>query len=200
MSIREAREIIRPYRDILIFVVTLFTANAVWKCMVQGDERGYGDVTWCGVIATPVFDYLAQQTAYTVWTIISLFRDTLSLYHDTLLRFDNGNATRIIWGCTPLKQCFIWTCLIVTVLPLWGRNAGRIWLHKAWAIPVGWVAIWFINITRITIITLVIEQHPELFEVLHTYIFKYLFYGLLFLGWIGFTLLRDKVSPMPATE
>jgi hypothetical protein len=34
---------------------------------------------------------------------------------------------------------------------------------------------------------LFIEFHPEWFDLLHEYIFKYLFYGMLFLLWVWWT-------------
>ena len=33
-------------------------------------------------------------------------------------------------------------------------------------------------------VSLLTHHHPEWFEVLHTYIFKYLFYGFFFLLWL----------------
>lgn len=50
------------------------------------------------------------------------------------------------------------------------------------------------NLLRIASITLIIEHHPEWFEVMHGWVLKYLFYGIMFIGWVGFTLLRDKKS------
>lgn len=31
---------------------------------------------------------------------------------------------------------------------------------------------------------------------MHGWVMKYLFYGIMFIGWVGFTLLRDKKSQM----
>lgn len=167
-----------PYRDVIIFMVTLLVANQVWKWMIHGDEAGVGDVTWCGLVVTPIFDALALNITDAVYALCSLFSDGVYRAGDTLLRFADGHGTRIVWSCTPLKQCFIWMCLIATTIAPWR--------HKLWYIPLGWIAVYGINILRIATITLLIEHHPEWFELLHTYIFKYLFYGLMFLGWVVF--------------
>lgn len=185
----------KEYRDIVIFVVTLFAANAIWKGLIQGDELGYGDVTFCGQIVTSFFSAISQHTAECVYDFIRLFRDTIRLEDNLTLRFTNGHATRIVWSCTPVKQDFIWMCLILTTLPLWGKGVGKVWLHKLWYIPLGWIVIYGINILRIAAITLFIEQHPEWFEMLHAYLFKYLFYGILFLGWLAFTTWFSQREP-----
>lgn len=62
--------------------------------------------------------------------------------------------------------------------------ASDSWKHKLWFIPLGVVCSFAFNLLRIAIITLVIEFHPECFYVLHTYVFKYLFYGFLFALWV----------------
>ncbi|MCQ2348302.1 MAG: exosortase/archaeosortase family protein [Paludibacteraceae bacterium] len=167
--------IVNPYKDILLFVVALLLANGFWKLTVQGDELGRGDVTWLGIVLTPFFDWMSQQVAQAAYGLVALVRDTVHL-NGTRLYFDSGNGSHIVWSCTPVKQSFIWLCLIAAA-------RGK-WLRKLWFIPLGWLLIYGINIVRIAAISLIIEHHPELFEVMHTYVFKYAFYGLMFLMWL----------------
>ncbi len=61
------------------------------------------------------------------------------------------------------------------------------WKHKTWFIPLGWLCIYLFNIARIAAIAMLIEAHPTWFEILHTYVFKYLFYIMLFALWLLFT-------------
>ena len=42
---------LQPYRDIIIFVVTLLVANYAWKWTFVGDEEG-NVVTWLGMDVT----------------------------------------------------------------------------------------------------------------------------------------------------
>jgi len=83
-----------------------------------------------------------------------------------------------------LKQIFIWMCLILTV------RGG--WIHKLWYIPLGWVMCHAFNILRIFLISLFIEFHPTWFHTLHDYIFKYMFYGMMFVLWVIFV---EKIRP-----
>ena len=88
---------------------------------------------------------------------------------------------------------FIWMCLILTV-----RRADKtipasdIWIKKLWYIPLGWFCCYIFNMLRIFIIALIIEQHRNWFPVMHDYIFKYLFYGILFVMWLIFV---EKIRP-----
>lgn len=171
------KSVLSPYTDIIIFVVTLLVANYFWKFTIHGDE---GDtlVTWFGVNITAPFDFLARHITREVYWLIGLFRDTCTLTSPTSYYFDSGVGTSIAWSCTPLKQSFIWLCLLLTV------RGG--WKHKIWYIPLGWICIYIFNLLRIFSISLLTEFHPDWFELLHTYIFKYLFYGMMFLLWLLF--------------
>ncbi len=183
-----------PIIDVAIFMVTLFLANWVWKLMVHGDEAGVGAVTWLGMDVTAMFDVYARHIAKVVYVLVHAFRDTLVMTDDITMHFVDGGGTRIVWSCTPIKQMFIWFCLILTtpnyqLLTLNSKTTLNSKLstlnwNKLWFIPLGLFLIHFINIARICAITFFMEFHPEWFEVLHTYIFKYLFYGILFLFWV----------------
>jgi len=160
-------------------MITLLAANYFWKYTMIGDEDGE-TVTWFGMDVTAVFRYAACHVASTVYWIVSLFRDTVHMATEQKIIFDSGSATMIIWGCSGLKQSFIWFFLILTV------RGG--WKHKIWFIPFGWLCCYAFNIIRIAIIALFIEFHPDWFPVLHDWIFKYLFYTMLFCLWAWFVL------------
>lgn len=189
MKCRSLRQLFEPYRDIIVFIVTLLVANYFWKWTMNGDEVGT-QVTWFGLDVTAPFEFMACHVASAVYWLVSLFRDTVTMPDEHTIRFASGAGTTIIWGCSGLKQSFIWMCLILTVLPA-GTNANAnakasLWLHKLWYIPVGWVVCYAVNILRIFAIALLIEHHPEWFHVLHDYLFKYLFYAILFGMWVIF--------------
>ena len=176
-------ERLKPYRDIIVFVITLFVANYFWKFTMIGDENG-DNVTWFGLDVTAPFEFMACHVASAVYWLVSLVRDSAYMTDVHTIRFESGSATTIIWGCSGLKQMFIWTCLILTV------RGG--WKQKTWFIPLGWICCHAFNILRIFLIALLIEQHPEWFYVLHDYIFKYLFYAMLFGLWVLFV---EKIRP-----
>ena len=190
---------IRPYRDVIIFMITLLVVNYAWKYTVIGDENG-DQVTWFGLDITAPFEWMSCHIAAVVYWMVSLFRDTAHMVNAHTIRFDNGVGTTIIWGCSGIKQSFIWMWLILTVkgerteakAESQEPRGTRLWLHKLWFIPVGWVCCYVFNILRIFLITLIIEHHPESFEMMHDYIFKYAFYAMLFGLWVIFV---EKIRP-----
>ena len=191
MKFHTLKQRFEPYADIIIFMVTLLAANYLWKWTMTGDE--YGDaVTWLRWDVTAPFEFMACHIASAVYWLVSLFRDTAYMPDEHTIRFASGSGTTIIWGCTGLKQSFIWLCLMLTV------RGG--WKHKLWYIPLGWLFCYAFNIFRIFLIVLFIEFHPEWFHVLHDYIFKYLFYAGLFGLWVIFV---EKIRPrsvLPLSE
>ena len=189
MKSRSLKQLFEPYADVIIFMVTLLIANYSWKYTMVGDEYG-STVTWFGMDITAPFEFMALHIASAVYWCVSLFRDTVHLTNNghTIL-FDSGVSTTIIWGCSGLKQMFIWMCLMLTVR---SNGAKVTWLHKLWYIPLGWICCHAFNIFRISIIAMFIEFHPSWFHVLHDYCFKYMFYAMLFGLWVLFV---EKIRP-----
>lgn len=164
-----------------------------------GDENG-DSVTWFGLDITAPFEFMACHIASVVYWLVALFRDTAYMTDAHTIHFAGGMGTTIIWGCTALKQSFIWLCLILTVKGTTATFGKALWLKKLWFIPLGWVCCYVFNILRIFLIALFIEHHPEWFHLLHDYIFKYLFYGMLFGLWVWFVEGIRGADVSPASE
>lgn len=76
--------------------------------------------------------------------------------------------------------------------------AGR-WIHKLWFIPAGMLAIWLVNIGRVTALTLIQIHYPPALHFNHKYTFTLLVYGFIF----GLWMLWVKIfatTPSPAYE
>lgn len=176
-----------PYRDILLFVVALLGADAIWKMCIVGEEH-IMDVSLLGLwdITAP-FAWLAEHTAYVVAAMLSVFRDTVTYEPPYYIFFDSGFAVTVVWGCTPIKQSFIWLVIILL--------ARGSWLKKTWFIPLGWACSYLFNLLRIFLIDILCEYHPNMFPFWHEYVFKYLFYGMLFLLWV---LWVEKITTQEA--
>ena len=177
-QVKKYIEPLRPYYDIILFVVALLTANYFWKFTVLGDEGGTM-VTWFGLNITRPFDFMAHHIASFVYWLLQLTNEHVHFTQPNLIHFDTGTGTRIVWSCTALKQSFIWI-----VIMFFARGS---WKRKLWFIPLGLVCTYVFNILRITLIAMAIEHHPEWFDFLHEHLLKYLFYGMLFLLWLWWT-------------
>lgn len=186
MNFAQIKEKTAPYKDILLFAIALFGANFFWKYTITGDENSTGPILWFGLDISAPFLWLASHIAQVVYELVSLTRDSIWLYLPDVLRYNNGNAIRIVWGCTALKQSFIWICIMAV--------ARGSWKHKLWFVPLGLVCIYMFNILRIYLITLAMELHPDWFEFLHAYLFKYMFYFMLFMLWVWW---NEKLRYLP---
>ena len=185
-NLEHIKETLRPYIDIILFVVALLAANYFWKFTVLGDEDGI-QVTWFGMNITRPFDAMSEHISSVVYWLLSLTNDHVYFFEPNLIHFETGTGTRIVWGCTGLKQSFIWIIIMLV--------ARGSWKHKLWFIPLGLVCAYLFNILRITLIAMAIEHHPGWFEFLHEYLFKYLFYGMLFCLWLWWTHRIAKTTP-----
>ena len=199
MKYHSPKQRFEPYKDVIIFMITLLVANYAWKWTMVGDENG-DSVTWFGLDITAPFEFMACHIASVVYWLVSLFRDNVYMSDAHTIRFASGTGTTIIWGCTALKQSFIWLCLILTVQSSSITSGKALWLKKLWFIPFGWVCCYLFNILRIFLIALLIEHHPEWFHLLHDHIFKYLFYAMLFGLWVWFVEGIRGADASPSAE
>jgi exosortase/archaeosortase family protein len=167
-----------PYKGPILFAVVLMLSNLFWKYNVLGDESESinSTVTFWGLDISPVFTRLAVHVASVTEKILQFLWIDVSLKPGNILGFPNGNSAIVIWSCTGLKQAYISFCILAF--------ARGPWLKKLWYIPLTILVVYVFNIFRITFIVACIENHPGWFDILHLYIFKYLFYGIIFLMWV----------------
>ena len=169
-------EKIKPYSGIIYFVIILICSHFFWKFFVLGDEVGT-IVTFFGMDISRPFAWMAQHIACAVAAGLDFFGFDITL--DTvnnIVRHENGRAIRIIHSCTGIKQAYIFCCIIAFY-----RGP---WLKKLWYIPLGLVIIHLFNIFRIAFIAGFFKYNPDSFDFLHEHLFKYLFYGIIFLMWV----------------
>ncbi len=171
----EWKERLKPYDNALRFVVVLLLGNALWKLMFRGDESGYM-VTCCGWDVTRFFTEMSCHVAAVSAHILGWFIDGVRLLYGRLITFQNGNGISIVWGCTAVKQAALFVLIM-----LFARGP---WKHKLWFVPLSLCLIYLFNLFRIVMIALLVMNHPDWFDLLHSYIFKYLFYAFLFLIWV----------------
>jgi len=167
-----------PIRNITLFFVVLLVANLFWKYNVLGDESttAGSSVTFWGLNISAPFIWMSGHVAHVAAFVLQFFGSQVSLLPSNILQYSNGNSVQVIWSCTGIKQAYICFCILVFS---WGP-----WKRKVWYIPACLLVVYLFNIVRISIIVGCIENHPHWFQLLHHYIFKYLFYGIIFLMWM----------------
>lgn len=164
-----------PYKGMIHFFVVLFLANIFWKLTISGDETD-NIVSFLGINLTSQFNIVANDVTSKTYAFLHFMGSGVHWLSHNILKYDNGVAVRIVWSCTPIKQAFIFLCIIFFY--------KGYFIHKLWFMPLGLIVIYFFNIFRISAIVAIIENHPESFEFFHVYFFKYVFYAVIFAMWI----------------
>lgn len=175
-------EKLRPYSGVIYFMVVLVCAHFFWKFTVRGDETDTV-VTFLGINLSAAFNFMAAHVATFTTKLLQFFGSDIQQFDNNVLRHANGVGVRIVWSCTGLKQAYIFICLIAFYV----GNLKK----KFWYIPLGLLVVYLVNIVRISAITALVEPFPAQFELLHEYLFKYLFYVVLFGLWV---LWDEKVA------
>ena len=173
---QKIKQILLPYFGVILFLIALFGANILWKLIIFGDENSSVVLLFNYFDISVPFVLLSEHTARAACAIVRFVGNEISLLNNILLIYPNGHSVKIIWGCTSIKQSFIFLCIMLL--------ARGNWKNKLWFIPFGIFLCYIINILRITAITLIIKNHNELFHFFHGFVFKYLYYGLIFLIWL----------------
>ena len=176
--------ILKPYKGIIYFLFLLFLFHFSWKLAIDGDMSST-QIYLLGKDITPDWFFTACRwlTAAAAW-FICLFPDTDSLIVDSyVIRFpDTINGIRIIWGCTGVKQMFIFAGIMICYFGSWRK--------KLWYIPMGCIILSIYNVIRIGSISLLTRGIQDgnvfktEFELLHDGILRYIYYGIIFLLWV----------------
>lgn len=116
------------------------------------------------------------------WTLEHIFKFDFFTKGQSIWFINNEgtySAVSVAPECTSLKQWMHWLFLML-LFP------GP-WKHKAWYIPLGLVIVELTNVVRVVGITLFLKFFPHHFELAHDYIFKVMFYVVIFLMWVIWT-------------
>lgn len=165
-----------PYKGILTFVVILFASNFLWKMVIDGDESDNIVHLFDWDISAP-FVWMAAHVSHLAGRILQLLGWDITVDASNILRHANkGFSVQVIWACSGIKQAYICFCILAF-------SAGP-WIKKLWYVPLGILAVYVFNVFRIAFIAAYCNAHPDAFNFLHLYVFKYLFYGVIFVMWV----------------
>ncbi len=164
-----------PLKGIIYFFVILLVSHFFWKFTMLGDESN-SLVTFFGMDLSAGFNFMVEHVAQVSYKMLIFLGYPVVLEGVNIIRHDNDVAVRIVWACTGYKQAYIFFVIIAFY---YGP-----FLRKLWFIPAGLVVVYLFNIFRIVMIIAAIKERPESFEFLHEGLYKYLYYGVIFLMWV----------------
>jgi len=168
-------EKLAPYRGVIGFAIILMLSNVLWKYNVLGDESNTIVTLWSWDISAP-FIWMARHVAVVSANLLDFFGWNVTISSDNIIQHDTGSRIQVIWACSGLKQAYICFCILA-----FSRGP---WIKKLWYVPLSLLVVYIFNIFRITFIIAIFKNHPQSFDLLHLYIFKYLFYGIIFAMWV----------------
>lgn len=164
------------YSGIIYFAAILIITHFLWKLFITGDESD-SLVTFLGINISAPFRFMVEHIALVCNKIINFSGFDSVLRNGNNIWFpDVREGILIVWGCTAIKQSYIFICIIALYRGPWKK--------KLWYIPTGLVTVYLFNIFRISAIAIIIKFHPEWFYFVHHIFFKLLFYFVIFLMWV----------------
>ena len=176
--------ILKPYKGILYFLFLLFLFHFSWKLAIGGDMEST-QIYLFGKDITPDWFFTAccWLTSAAAW-LVQLFPNTDNFVNggDYLYFPDTIGYISIIWGCTGIKQMFIFSGIMACYFGPWKK--------KLWYIPMGCIVLTIYNIIRIATISLLTRGIQERdvfvaeFDFLHDGILRYIYYGIIFVLWV----------------
>lgn len=150
------REKLKPFKYIAWFLCLFLIFELIWKlCVHEGEDEG--------ILLIFGKDFTRYTEGLNTWTAESIywFVHNILGYHDfkineTFLYFTGSIPIEIVWGCTGVKQLFMFSFILICYYGPWKK--------KLWYIPMCLFLLVFINILRLSIIFIIIrEPFPEWF-------------------------------------
>ena len=110
-----------------------------------------------------------------VWVLGKISPYNFSIKEHTII-FDSKGSLRVYSGCSGLKQIAQFALLMI-LYP--GPRKKKIWY-----IPAGIILMHVVNLIRLTGLAMVIANYPLLWDFCHDFLFKILFYAVIFALWV----------------
>ena len=148
----------------ILWKVAFFTPDELTQTLFFGH-----DVTEA---LLPVSIFIAN----TVYPIVDLLSSSNVHLTQSAIHYDQAPGLLIIWGCSGIKQGFIFMAVIISAKGMWPR--------KMWYTPAGLTILYGYNLFRLTFLTLMNENHIEWFDFMHGTVFKVGYYMVIFLLWV----------------
>lgn len=179
----------KQHQDILRFVSVVVIFHIFWKIGREADATDQ-IIHFYGKDFTPFFAYICDLWVNLIYHIVHFLKGDVVFLNDCKVSFsDTETSLRIVWGCCGIKELIMVALVIVTA-----RGAYR---KKLWYIPIGIAFMLLLNIIRLTTLTLLIHHHTEMFDFVHSIIFRTVMYGGLFAVWLVWI---EKVGMLEASN
>lgn len=122
-------------------------------------------------------DWLARKVfVCALWFNQNLLNLTITVTEPNTMWFSNRGFVGVNESCSGLKQ-FYQIAVLFILFP------GP-WKHKLWYIPMGFVVMFFTNVFRIIMLSLIVLWIPGQWDFMHDWVLRPFFYVIIFLLWV----------------
>jgi exosortase/archaeosortase family protein len=176
---------LQPIHGIIYFVVLLVVCHFAWKMAFVEHDDTARKVTFLWFDVTRIFSFAVRNLTDVVYFLL---KDVLGVQIFKISNFfiyPNTAVIDIVWSCSGFKQAYIFFS-VIAFYP--GKH-----IHKLWYIPLGLVVVYVFNVFRIALITYLLRDNLEWFDMLHEGS-KYVFYAIIFLMWVLWAEKFNKTS------
>jgi exosortase/archaeosortase family protein len=155
--------------DVLIFALITIVFHMLWWDFYEWITH-FTFITFSA-------DWLAGAV-YTcsLWFNKYILLLTVTTTEPNTMWFSNGSHVSIDEGCSGLKQ-FYQIAVLFILFP------GP-WKHKLWFIPAGFIVMFFVNVFRIVVLSLVALHWPQYWDFMHEWVLRTFFYVVIFALWV----------------
>jgi len=170
--------LIKRYRldaltDVALFVLITIVIHFAWR--FWANQLHYMPLTefmsegqkW---LANVVFNQSTWFSQHILGLQMTVIEETKTMY------FTNKGYMAINQSCSGLKQIMQFVLLLMLIRGPWKR--------KTWFIPLGIFFVHLTNLVRIIGLSVVLTISPGYWKFSHDYIFRPLFYVVIFLMWV----------------
>lgn len=167
-------------KDVFLFIVITVLIHFVWRFWAVGFD--YAPInkfmySLMGLMAEEVY----RESAWMIDVLLNIVRvdDSMQIY------FPNNCMIYVNSGCSGLKQILQFS-LLIFLFP-----GPRI--KKLWFIPLGVIIVHLTNVVRVVGLAVVMNYWPKYWDFSHDYVFRPLFYIVIFILWVVWVeRLKDK--------
>ncbi|MFC1731193.1 archaeosortase/exosortase family protein [candidate division KSB1 bacterium] len=162
-------------KDVIIFCIITLGFHFLFRYLAY---QLHYELFGVRVIPIGVFDFFRDQVYYGTTFIL---RDLLGIsfqVNDHTIYFNNNTFIGVNHGCSGVKLFLQWIVLMVIYPGPWKK--------KLWFIPLGMILIYLTNLFRMTGLSIILLkfQNQTWFNFSHDYIFRPLFYVVIFSLWV----------------
>ncbi|MDH6355272.1 exosortase/archaeosortase family protein [Dysgonomonas sp. PH5-45] len=205
VTLRNTLKSLSPFKDILWFLFLFIGFDLLYKLFVSEGDTGSSFIFLGRDLTREVYPICEIVAKSVYWMVHDLFGYETFSREGIIIYFPDALRLRIVWGCTSLKQIFIFALILMCYYGPWRK--------KLYYVPLAIIVLWGINILRISVTAILTKNgfptefiafnewynqrvwsdtpqmhrvfRKDWFQLFHKDVFRWLYYdGVVFLLWL----------------